>query len=122
MMKSLFYLLFGKPKNLSDCIEFSKKAKPKNVEIDLFVEPNTMDFADIYVCSARFTWYFPGFDFSFFEYYGGVCFSDFSDKQIIKEKQHVNHKLKKDLRILAENSIPFSPEDLIFFPEVLVPS
>jgi len=112
-MRSLQYVLWGKPGNFDDCIDLAHKTMPRGVEFKSVVR----EFAsELYVCkslSCEFLWHFPEQDICYEESFGG-CFAHESEQRQRRSVDNANMRLANRINRLRELNIPASVPENVF--------
>lgn len=71
-MKSLRYILGGRPHTLDDCLDLARSQPPDKVTLDLAVDEFVDDMGILYQFVGTYRWEFAGRDIRCTELYGGV--------------------------------------------------
>jgi len=112
-MRSLPYVLWGKPGNFDDCIDLAHKTMPRGVEIKSVVR----EFAsELYICTylcGEFLWHFPGQDICYEEPFGG-CFAHESEQRQMRSVDNANRRLANRIHRLRELNIPVNVTENVF--------
>ena len=112
-MRSLPYVLWGKPGNFDDCIDLAHKTMPTGVEC----KPVVREIAsELYICHylcCEFLWHFPEQDICYEESFGG-CFSHESEQRQMRSVDNANMRLANRINRLRELNIPVSVAENVF--------
>jgi hypothetical protein len=112
-MRSLHYILGGKPGNSDDCIDLAHKTMPTGVEIKSAAQEIA---SELYVCkylSCEFLWHFPEQDICYEETFGG-CFSHESDQRQMRSVDNANMRLAILIKRLRALNIPVRVAENVF--------
>ena len=112
-MRSLDYVLRGKPTNFDDCIDLAHQTMPTGVELKSVAQEFV---SELYICkglSCEFLWHFPEQDICYEESFGG-CFSHESDQRQTRSVDNANMRLAHRINRLRELNIPVSGAENVF--------
>jgi hypothetical protein len=112
-MRSLKYVLWGKPANFDDCIDLAHKTMPTGVEFKSVVREIA---SELYVCKylfGEFLWHFPEQDISYEESFGG-CFAHESEQRQRRSVDNANLRLANRINRLRELNIPVRVPENVF--------
>lgn len=112
-MRSLQYVMWGKPGNFDDCIDLAHKTMPKGVECKSVVREfvSELYFCKYFIC--EFLWHFPEQDICYEEFFGG-CFAHESEQRQMRSVDNANMRLAIRINRLHELNIPVSVPENVF--------
>jgi len=103
-MKTVNYLLGGKPHSIDDCLDLCRAEKPERVTLEVGCENKFLDFDLFRRLFLRSTWYLPRGNFSCVTTLGGYLLSETRQKkQTAIEK--ANKRLQSQLTKIQETGI-----------------
>jgi len=102
-MRSLSYILTGRPRNRTDCIDYGKHNKPKKIAIEIMVNENVSDEFVAKNLFATYIWVFDSFVVTYEETYGR-CFQHEPYERQCLSIDNANRRLEKALENLRERT------------------
>lgn len=112
-MRSVRYLLRGKPHNLDDCIDFSKKEKPSKVSLDLVTDEYISEMYILKHFLGLYEWKFSNMIVKFDKVYGGYFFHETEEKQKSRI-DNSNYRLKEDIKKVERLNITIENKEKEF--------
>jgi hypothetical protein len=112
-MRSLRYVLGGKPGNFDDCIDLAHRTLPTGVECKPVVQESA---SELYVCRflcCEFLWHFPEQDIGYEESFGG-CFGHESEQRQRRSVDNANLRFANRINRLRELNIPVRVSENVF--------
>jgi len=80
-MRSVKYVLGGKPQNLDDCLDFSHKETPQKVSLNLTTDESTSEMYILNQFIGNYNWKFKNLTIEYKEIYGGCFFHEKEKRQ-----------------------------------------
>lgn len=112
-MRSVRYLLGGKPHNLDDCMDFSKNEKPLEVSLELITNEYVSEMYIIKHFLGIYEWKFPNLTIKFEKVYGGCFYHETEEKQKHNIKNS-NQWLEKDIKKIEKLNITIQGKEKEF--------
>ena len=102
-MRSLSYILTGRPGNRTDCIDYSQKVKPRKISIELMSNENVSDEFVAKNLFATYIWVFDRLVVTYEEPYGRCFQHEPYDRQCLSI-DNANRRLAKALENLHQRT------------------
>jgi hypothetical protein len=112
-MRSLHYVLGGKPANFDDCIDLADQTVPTGVELKAVVREIVSELCIYNLLSCEFLWHFPEQDICYEESFGG-CFYHESEQRQMRSVDNANMRLVRRIDRLRELHIPVRVAENVF--------
>ena len=108
-MRSVMYMLGGKPRNLDDSIDHAAKSRPVRVRVRLGMEESITEFFIRQEFIGQFDWVFPEMVCHCRDYYGYLSQDDPPHVRASVIEQ-ANAKLQRRLARISELGVPVEME------------
>ncbi len=95
-MRSINYVIRGKPSNTSDCLDYSLKHKPRRVILDLFAPEEVNEEYALHALKGSFVWFFDDRTVSY-EVTFGLCFEHEPASRQQLSVERANMRLEQEL-------------------------
>ena len=102
-MRSLSYVLTGRPHNRTDCIDYARQHKPRSIRVELMTNENVSAEFIARNLFATYIWVFEELAVTYEEAYGR-CFQHESYERQCVSIDNANRRLAKALENLRERS------------------
>ena len=112
-MRSISYLLGGKPRCFADCIDYMKNHNLKSVHVELKTSSETNEQIIIKRLLGFFTWDFNDLLVTYEEQFGGIIESESSKRQHISIL-NANRRLERRKKDFQKFSIDLLNNDICF--------
>ena len=103
-MKTVNYILSGRPRSIDDCLDLCRKDKPQRVTIEVDCENDFLDFDLFRRLFLRSKWYLPQRSYSCETTLGGYLLSESRQKKQIAIRR-ANERLKLQLTKIQQRGI-----------------
>ncbi|MBU1204847.1 MAG: hypothetical protein KKA61_00250 [Nanoarchaeota archaeon] len=80
-MRSIKYVFKGKPQNLDDCLDFSRKETPQEVLLELITNEYVSDMYILNQFIGNCSWKFNNLTVNYKEIYGGCFYHEKEERQ-----------------------------------------
>lgn len=112
-MRSMSYILFGKPSCFADCIDYARGHRLVSVEVKLKAYDVVHENIPMRELSGFWIWNFEDTVVSYEEPYGGILSTEGEERQQLSLR-NANRRLRRRLNDFAEFEIPVTGDDAVF--------
>lgn len=100
-MRSISYILGGKPSNLADCLDYAQKHKAQRVILNLHSQEDVGEQVVVRWLAATYIWVFDDTATTYDLKYGG-CFAHEPVERQQLSVDNANRRLEADLELITE--------------------
>lgn len=120
MMRSLSYILGGKPANTSDCLDYAMRNKLQRIILTLHVPEEITDNYSVRWLRGSFVWFFENLTVTYEMTFGGCFMHESQDRRQIS-MDNANSRLAHELETIKARrpEISVEGEQLRFDPAVI---
>ena len=116
-MKTINYLLFGKPASSADCLDYMQDHRLVVVRMHLKAYDMLSENASVRRLSGFFVWNFEDYVACYEESFGGVYYADTTNRRL-KSLVHANRRLAERLQELGVLNVDVSTDAAHFNSEL----